>query len=191
MIMKKLIEAMKNCEQMPGLSVLEHGEMVVNYYNDLLNHIRNKDELKYDWKLPEWIYDKIILDNLDDDELMNRYQLYHDCGKPFCIEYDDEGKKHFPNHAQVSYEKWLEFNPEDKKVAKYILMDMDIHLLKADGANEFSKRDEAKGLLLTGLAELHANASMFGGIESTSFKIKWKSLNKSGKRLINIWKGEA
>lgn len=39
-------------------------------------------------------------------------------------------------------------------------------------------------LLVTALAELHSNAAMFGGIESTSFKIKWKKLDKLGKKLI-------
>jgi hypothetical protein len=38
--------------------------------------------------------------------------------------------------------------------------------------------------LLTGLCEIHSNARMFGGIESTGFKIKWKHLDKMGKRII-------
>jgi hypothetical protein len=62
---------------------------------------------------------------------------------------------------------------------------MDIHLLKADGVEEFSQRKEAISLILTGLAELHSNAAMFGGIESVSFKIKWKNLNKRGRQVLD------
>lgn len=65
-------------------------------------------------------------------------------------------------------------------------MDMDIHVLKSDGVEEFASRPEAISLLLTGLAEIHANAEMFGGIESTSFKIKFKQINKRGKQIINL-----
>ena len=66
-------------------------------------------------------------------------------------------------------------------------MDMDIHLLKADGIEEFASRPEAATLLLTSLAEIHSNAAMFGGIDSTSFKIKWKHINKRGKKIIEAW----
>lgn len=69
-------------------------------------------------------------------------------------------------------------------------MDMDIHLLKADGVPEFTARPQAAALLLTGLAEVHANAAMFGGIESTSFKIKWKQIDKRGRQIINTLNSE-
>jgi hypothetical protein len=39
-------------------------------------------------------------------------------------------------------------------------------------------------LLLTGLAEVHANAKMFGGLESTSFKIKFSQIEKRGNAII-------
>jgi len=63
-------------------------------------------------------------------------------------------------------------------------MDMDVHLLKDAGVDGFSSRPEAATLLLTALAEIHSNAEMFGGIESTSFKIKWKQLNRRGKKIL-------
>jgi len=44
--------------------------------------------------------------------------------------------------------------------------------------------EHAFSLLVAALCELHANAKMFGGIESTSFKIKWKKLNKRGKQIV-------
>lgn len=42
---------------------------------------------------------------------------------------------------------------------------MDVHLLKADGVESFSKNPYALTLLLTGLAEIHSNANMFGGLQ--------------------------
>lgn len=66
---------------------------------------------------------------------------------------------------------------------------MEIHLLKADMTTSFCQdKKTALTLLLIGLCELHSNAEMFGGIESTSFKIKWKSLSKNGKRIIKYLK---
>jgi hypothetical protein len=63
-------------------------------------------------------------------------------------------------------------------------MDMDIHLLKDAGVAEFAKRPQARALLLTGLAEIHANASMFGGFESIGFKSKWKQIDRRGKAIL-------
>src|SRR3546814_20997329 len=59
----------------------------------------------------------------------------------------------------------------DPEIGDLIGMDMDVHLLKGDDVESFSKRPQARALLITALSEVHANASMFGGIESTSFKI--------------------
>jgi hypothetical protein len=114
---------------------------------------------------------------------MAAYHLYHDCGKPHCLVFDEEGRRHFPNHAAASYLTWGRHS-DNRQIGNLILMDMDIHLLKAEGLAEFAARPEALSLLLTGLAEVHANASMFGGIESTSFKIKYKHLDKRGKQIL-------
>ena len=98
---------------------------------------------------------------------------------------DDEGKRHFPNHAEVSYNTYLQLFGNEQ-VAQLIRMDMDIHLLKSEQIEEFAKRPEAITLLLTGLAEVHSNAAMFGGIESTSFKIKYKQIEKRGKQILQL-----
>jgi hypothetical protein len=75
--------------------------------------------------------------------------------------------------------------PNQSLVQELIKMDMDIHCLKSEGLDEFDDRYECVSLLVTGLSEIHANASMFGGIESTSFKIKWKQIDKRGKQILN------
>ena len=182
---------MSECEQTKGQSVLEHGVSVKNYLFDLINHLRSNTPLKYEWKLPDWVLENkdLLLSSLPDNETLELYTIYHDCGKPFCLEIDENGKRHFPNHAEVSYKIFNQvFN--NPVAAELILHDMDIHLLKSDGIVEFSQNKHALTLLLTGLSELHSNAQMFGGLDSTSFKIKWKSINQRGKQIINQLKNK-
>ena len=95
---------MKDCEQTKGQSVLQHGISVKNYTFDLLNHLRFGTPLKYEWKLPDWVYEHkdLILSDLPSDKVLKYYTVLHDCGKPYCLEIDDEGRRHFPNHANVS-----------------------------------------------------------------------------------------
>ena len=96
-------------------------------------------------------------------------------------------KKHFPDHSEVSHQVFLQvFN--DVVSADLIKHDMDIHLLKSDGVEEFCQNPYTLTLLLVGLAEIHSNAKMFGGLESTSFKIKWKSINQRGKQIFKTIK---
>jgi hypothetical protein len=178
---------MRTCFQFENVSVLDHGESVHAWFCDLYEHLKNGTPLKREWRLPDWIYDPIIKERLLDFEILRIYQIYHDCGKPLCRTVDSEGRQHFPNHAEVSRQRWLECSDGSQtaqQIARLIGMDMDIHLLKADGIEEFAQRPEAISLLLTGLSELHSNALMFGGIESTGFKIKWKHINKAGKRIL-------
>lgn len=175
---------MIRCEQTPGQSVLQHGQSVAAYYRDLLGHLSVGQALHYEWKLPDWIVtykEDLLLAQLPFD-LVQTYQVYHDCGKPGVRIIDDEGRQHFPNHAQASAEAWLAVGG-DEQVARLMAMDMDIHLLKGDGLEEFAGRPEAATLLLTGLCEVHSNAAMFGGIDSTSFKIKHKHLDRRGRAL--------
>jgi hypothetical protein len=129
----------------------------------------------------------LILSKLFDDEIMDAYTLYHDCGKPYCRTVDAEGKQHFPDHANVSHQVWTKIFPDKPNTAligNLIKMDMDIHCLKSEQLEAFAERPEAISLLITGLCEIHANASMFGGIESTSFKIKWKQIDKRGRQIL-------
>ena len=180
---------MMSCEQTKGMTVLEHGMSVKNYLNDLISHLRDKTPLKYQWKLPEWVLEnsEFILSKLPDEKTMHLYTTYHDCGKPFCLEVDSDGKRHFPNHAEKSYEIFKQVF-KNEQAAELIRHDMDIHLLKSEGVEEFCKNPLAIALLITGLSEIHSNAAMFGGIDSTSFKIKLKSITQRGKQIINLLK---
>jgi hypothetical protein len=168
---------MTQCEQMKGLTILQHGDAVAEKYRQLINGETSG------WRLPDWNLAHLIKLQPHQD-VMELYHVYHDCGKPYCRTVDEEGRQHFPNHAQISASVWrVHFSHE--QIAQLIQHDMDMHLLRAADATAYERMDLAPALLLTALSEIHANADMFGGIDSTSFKIKWKSLNKLGKALIN------
>ena len=183
--LSSLVEAMRTCEQAPGLSVLQHGLMVRDRYSELVAHLRGLTPLKHEWRLPNWIGNPILLERLPPDETMARYHVFHvriNCGKPTVLTIVD-GRRHFPGHATASELAYLASGGEPD-IAALIGMDMDIHFLKDVGVAAFALRPQACGLLLTGLAEVHANASMFGGIGSDSFKAKWKTLDRRGKAIL-------
>lgn len=181
-----LINKMKECQQMEGLSVYDHGISVREYLFDIIHHLRYNKPLKNDWKIPDWVFDNkdYILSNLMDDDTLKLYTELHDCGKPFCLEIDSDGRRHFPNHSEVSYQIFNKFY-NNKDSAELIRMDMDFHLLKSIDLEKFSESKYAITLMLTALAEIHSNSIMFGGMDSTSFKIKWKHINKKGKQVLN------
>lgn len=179
---------MQACEQTSGLNVLQHGESVREFYLDLKRHILEGTPLTHPWRLPAWAGEKALWDLTLDDQALAEYQVFHDCGKPFCRTVDDEGRQHFPNHAAISEQIWLQAGGNPLS-ARLMGMDMDIHLLSGEGTQEFCARPEAASLLLTGLAEIHSNARMFGGIESTSFKMKWKHIDRRGKQITKTLTG--
>jgi hypothetical protein len=180
---------MKKSEQTKGQSVLQHGISVKNYTFDIINHLRYGTPLKYEWVLPDWLYQNkdLILSNLPSDKTLKYYTILHDCGKPYCLQIDEDGRRHFPDHANVSYNVFSELF-DDKVAADLIKHDMDIHLLKSDGVEEFCKNPYSLTLLLVGLSEIHSNSKMFGGLDSTSFKIKLKNINQRGKQIIKLIK---
>lgn len=180
-----LINMMASCEQTAGMTILQHGEMVATYYADLLDHLEHGSPLNFQWRLPEWASRPEVLDALPSRQIMGEYHLFHDCGKPTCLTFDEDGRRHFPDHTATSKQTWLAAGGS-QEIGDLIGMDMDAHLIKADDLEEFALRPQAKALLLTALAEIHANAAMFGGIESISFKIKWKHLDKRGRQVMDI-----
>lgn len=185
-------------EQTKGQNILQHGRSVREHYFALVEHLQNDVDLKdYDnWKLPVYLdkYRNEILQKLSPTYVMDRYLTLHDCGKPAVLEYDEEGKKHFPGHAEASEKTYLEVfgdgSETSERIAKMIRDDMEIHLLKAAGIPEFIKNPNAIGHLIAGLAELTSNASMFGGIESNGFKMKFKHNEQRGKAICLAMFGE-
>lgn len=174
---------MQNCEQTAGQSILDHGLSVWQQIQKLTSGDTSG------MRLPQWYtqYKDQILANLYSPSILEQYATYHDCGKPYCIEFDADGKRHFPNHAEISrqtYEKTFGTGGDHAIVAELIGLDMIFHTESADDilARNLSAQTLCT-LMISALAEIHANAEMFGGIESTSFKIKFKRLEKTGNRI--------
>ncbi len=168
--MNELIADMQTCEQIKGLNVLEHGKMVSRVYKQLI------DTIQYDEFLFP-IYQK-MKHMLPPDDLMERYHTYHDCGKPYVK--DDQGR--FPEHAFASACQWKLLNMEDDTVVQLMHKDMLFHTMKGDDISRLWCDPLAPALYFTAWAELYANAEMFGGRDSDSFKIKRKRLLQAGKK---------
>lgn len=182
-----LLAQMRACEQTQGMSVLDHGVLVHDRYFELLRHLRDGAPLEGEWRLPEWLVEnrQLVLERLMNDDVVAAYTIHHDCGKPSVLTIDEDGRRHFPGHAAASERVWREIGG-DPEVGMLIGMDMDAHVIKDADVAEFAARRQACTLLLVALSEIHANAGMFGGIESTSFKMKWKQLDRRGKAVMRI-----
>lgn len=171
---------MQECIQTQDQSVLNHGHSVWKYTKRLISG-------QWDGLLiPEWLKENhaYIVNNLHPTEIVKKYNIYHDCGKPYCLTEDEQGR-HFPDHARISKDIWnLNFLGEEL-VGDLIGSDMCIHTETVEQIESHNwDIRTAFTLLITALAEIHSNAQMFGGIESTSFKIKWKKINQRGKMLL-------
>lgn len=184
-----VVEAMEVTQQTPNQNMLQHGESVRDYLFDLVRFLRDPHyTFEKHWRFPAWVmaYGRKLAEKLPSDHVLEKYALWHDCGKPFCQEVNETGKTRYPDHAKVSGRLFRELYPEQEEISELIEMDMDIHLLKAEAVNEFSERTQAVTLLLLGLAEVHSNAEMFGGFTSESFKIKRKYLERRGTAICKL-----
>jgi hypothetical protein len=186
----EMVAMMLRCEQTPGQSVYQHGQSVCKHVFDLIDHINGLYTLPEDrWRLPEWldVYGVDLVANLHDEGKIRQYTTYHDCGKPYCRTVDKKtGDVHFQNHVDASSYIWACVGG-NQIVGHLISQDMVIH---TETAEQIAKKlvdewttEDAATLLLVSLAELHSNARMFGGVESVSFKIKWKQLERRGKQI--------
>lgn len=184
MLQGQMIADMQNCQQTANQSIYQHGESVRDHLFQLI-HFLETGAIEGEWKLPLWMteYRAELLQALLPKEIVAEYALFHDCGKPYCLTIDQDGKRHFPNHAEASCRTWLSVS-DNHQVANLIKMDMMIHTIKAADIDDFVKHPEAITLLMAGLAEVHSNAKMFGGLDSESFKIKWSQINKRGKAIL-------
>lgn len=176
---EELLEAMKTTEQMPGLSVHEHGLMVVNSYRNLIQDL--EQGIGDETLLAVYAQTKGLL---LPSKIIETYQEFHDCGKPYCIEFDEQGRRHFPDHANISSSIWKELYPQDDLTHVLMRMDMDFHTMKSESVDKLWENELSSTLYLTAWAEIKANSTMFGGEDSVSFKIKKKHLIKAGKRIL-------
>lgn len=172
--------------------MLEHGLSVSKYTFDLVRFLRSEGKIpfEYNWRLPSWFfaYGAFLSRNLCSDFTIDKYLKLHDCGKHKVQISNEKGGFSYPNHAQSSHETFLTFC-DDLEIAELIKRDMDIHLLKTEDVPAFCEEVDKTiicTLLLSAVGSLHSNAEMFGGIDSDSFKIKFKQIEKKGKMICNL-----
>lgn len=127
-------------EQTKDVSILQHGLQVCDKLFSLIIPAPNSDVTEI--KFPNWLVENktFILENLPSEYILRKYAIFHDVGKPYCLEHDEEGKRHFPNHAEYSFQKYLELFPNEKEIAELIRNDMVVHILKDHGVENFSKK---------------------------------------------------
>lgn len=176
---------MQQCEQGRGISVYQHGVDVAYRYADLWRLIEGKDT-QLEWPRLDRVeleYLALLHSQALRPSSISRYQIYHDCGKPFCREVDDRGRTHFPNHAEISAEVWKRLYPDDELGFDILRLDLHPHTAKGDDLALLMGHKLAPSLILTGWAAIYANAGLlFGGFESDSFKMKFKRLQKLTKQ---------
>lgn len=169
-----------------GITIYDHGESVCKEFNSLFDFLCSEENI-YHHPIPNWLIThrqqiiSSIAPHIDD---INTYLLYHDCGKPYCLEIDINGKRHFPNHAKISQETFLKYS-SNQFIAELIAKDMLCHTTKPKDYMLIAEEKHIHILLFSALAEIHSNAQMFGGFDSDSFKIKFKNLDKLGQRILN------
>lgn len=161
--------------------MLQHGESVAKQYQCLIEQLESGEG---DEKIAT-LYGK-LKNKLPPPKVLEQYHVYHDCGKHLCLETDEQGRRHFPNHAEWSAKQYELIFPEDKFTAILIRKDMDFHTMKGEELEQLCKSPFAPILYFTALAELEANALVFGGRDSESYKIKRKMLIRRGKKLLHV-----
>lgn len=190
---------MQENDQIPGKQTIwEHGLSVKGYTWDLINYIKYNIPLKHQWRIPPYIEEnkKFLKKELRkfSKNTIDMYTLYHDCGKPRFNEIK-ESKDLYGNtgkicsqmtHSEISADIFKQNFPYKHHISELIRYDMMIHTLKSEKLEWFAQRQEAVLWMITGLAEVHSNADMFGGMESDSFKIKWKHITKRSCQVIKV-----
>jgi hypothetical protein len=171
---------MLTCFQFKDMNMLDHGLAVHKKYEDIWLYLQRGTCPSCHWDIPDDTFKRlmnIMPRTLNPTDAKN-YCVYHDCGKHLVEYYDDKGRKHFPDHANKSADRWKECGG-DELTEHLIRSDMLLHTCKGENLKALKNHSEIETLLITAWAEIHANAEMFGGIQSTSFKIKKKQLIKA------------
>lgn len=186
-LLHSLKSKMEACEQAPGVSVWDHCVKVEYLARNLYTYGFQVDYMK----IPDWFFDYAVVTYAHPYAKIQPYPFYHDCGKPEVRAIDDQGRVRFPDHTATSKRLWLFCFPEETLIGDLIGWDMCLHTETAEEilAHEWPV-DTAMTLLIVALAEVHANAEIFGGMESQSFKIKWKKIDRRGKMLCKHYFGE-
>lgn len=189
------VAEMEGCEQAPGQDLLAHGLAVRDHLRSLVALLAGAGPLEgaiapsgIGWRLPAWVavHRQSLVAELASARVMDRYTTMHDCGKARADRArQPDDPRRFPDHAAHSAAVWAGLGG-DPEVGALIAADMDLHTLAPAEVAGFAARAQAPVLLVAGLAELHANAGLFGGTDSTSFKIKSKFLERRGRAVCAL-----
>lgn len=107
---------------------------------------------------------------------LSPYHLHHDMAKPFCAYRDAEGALHYgPFHSVKSALMYEAIFGADR-FSTLIANDMAFHAARKETIAQVWALPDSEHLYATAWAELYANAELFGGEQSDSFKIKQKRL---------------
>lgn len=137
--------------------------------------------------VPEWFFTAPRLELAREQRAtLVRYLGHHDCGKPFVHQEDATGRAHFPGHADKSAELWRALGG-DAREARLMARDMELHMMEAAAVPAFAADPDAPLLLVAALGSLWANAADFGGVESASFKMKLKHIDRRGRAVCKQW----
>ena len=182
--MEDLHAAMAACEQTTGMNMLQHGHMVHDAYIALWEEL-NAATLYGEPELTRWFEVCGATENLPlAPEALRSYHVYHDCGKHLVLCTDEQGRRHFPDHARASASQYGALFAQDERTQYLIAHDMDFHTLRGDSLRAAWLRPWASTLYLTAWAEIRANASLFGGLSSESYKIKRSRLIQAAKKYV-------
>lgn len=176
---------MRTCMQFRTQNVLEHGEAVLAKYLVLLAYAAD-GQMPPGWRQPKWWTPETaqrLTREQPPADLMANYLRYHDCGKPTCRTVDEEGRQHFPNHAAESARRWAQVGGHPDEVW-LMANDMLLHSGSAEECEVLRGHRLAPALMFASLAEIHSNAEMFGGPETSSFKAKAKQLERRTTQLL-------
>lgn len=109
---------------------------------------------------------------------LSQYHLNHDMAKPFCAQWSAEKSQYSygPNHSKKSAALFKLVFGSNSFIESLIENDMAFHTCKSDTIEKTWLLPNSEHLYATAWAELFANATIFGGTNSDSFKIKKKRL---------------
>ena len=169
---------MNTTYQFKTQTILQHGQSVHEHFKKIINAFDTQDYSKY--QIPQNLrhYWPKIKKKLYHFDLLKQYHLYHDCGKPYCLHVDVDGRQHFKNHALVSYDVYTKIFSDDT-IAKFIRYDMMFHSGTPEEIDVFIKEHDKRFLLslwTTSLAEIYSNSEMFAADNQKSFHKKYDKL---------------
>lgn len=190
--LQDLIFKMRSCNQTDNQSIMEHGLSVHKQAFKIIEALYFPRILKdlHPFLPPQLLksknFRKHIKDNLYPLETIWDYTIFHDCGKPSCIQVDENGQRHFPEHNLISAQTWEEVTG-DLVVSSLMHEDMTLHRMKAAEWADYIQDihpAEICTLLVVAYASIAANAIDHDpqGIHGERYKIARKKLDRFTKR---------